>query len=135
MESYYLHTSDHEQGMIDEDTNDERRSCLWTKAIVDGYKQWMKDLYDRSRETFFVNFMFREMSSSSGLTNQRMQQAVERFYGSGGTRFSRHPTSRPEQLPTFVGMPDLPVQKRGKRPISHHVNDGFHFNGLLFVPD
>ncbi len=103
--------------------------------VIYGYGQWAKELFLQSRETYFVNFMFREMNGTSRTMIDRMKQEVDKLYGHALTHFSRRPTKHPEQLPRFFGMPDLPVPKQGKAQVSHLVNGGFHFNGLLFVPD
>jgi len=106
-----------------------------TKQWIDGYKSLMKQKHDQSRETYFLNIMFREMNLSHDRNLRIMGRAVEDLYNSGLTRFARDLQKHRDRLPVFVGMPDLPVFKKNKKCIPHHVNGGFHFNGLMFVPD
>jgi hypothetical protein len=106
-----------------------------TNQWIDGYKLLMKQRHEQSRETYFLNFMFRQMNLSHDKTLRIMGKAVVDFYNSGLTRFSRQPHNYSDRLPAFIGMPDLPVFKKNKKCIPHHVNGGLHFNGLLFVPD
>ena len=103
--------------------------------LISQASAWMKQMHGQSRETYFLNFMFREMNLSQDKTIRIMGTAVEDIYNSGITRFARDPQRQRDRLPAFIGMPDLPVFKKSKKCIPHHVNGGFHFNGLLFVPD
>src|SRR4051812_8378307 len=103
------------------------------RKINEGYKDWAKELFDRYRETYFVNFMFREMHNSKSRTLiDRMVAEVDRLYRLTVSRFERNPRSHPEKLPLLMGMPDLPVFKRTKAAsVPHPVNGGYHFNAML----
>ena len=101
---------------------------------IDGIKNIMVELYNKSRETYFVNFMFKATNLSVPRLFDMMQGAVTGLYESVRTRFSRQPQRDREQLPIFVGMPDLPVPKNQRKVVACNVNGGFHFNGMMFVP-
>jgi hypothetical protein len=112
-----------------------RYSSSQLLELIDGYSTWIKQYLGEGWKPFFLSFMFKPLSKG-GRTVQ-MTDEIERVYSTLITRVVRNPRSpfQSHLSPILIVVPDFPVRKRQKQPLSHiSINDGLHVHGILLMP-
>jgi hypothetical protein len=106
-------------------------------ALIYGYAELVTSKLNDGYIAYYVNFMFNQLPSNRATQIDIMKKEITQALGKLTTRIVRKPESAAWAIlkPSFFGCPDLPVPKHSKKATPlRWVNDGLHFNGILFVP-
>jgi hypothetical protein len=102
--------------------------------IVQAYGSWIQQHVDLGWDAYFITFMFENISGSSEVKVQQMQEEITKFYEKLATRAVRKPRSEKwvHLLPKGVFFPDVPGYKKSFSHIKDiSINDGIHFHGIM----
>jgi hypothetical protein len=102
--------------------------------IVQAYGSWIQDHVDLGWDAYFVTFMFQNISGSSEVKVQQMEEEITKFYEKLATRAVRKPRSEKwvHLLPKGVFFPDVPGYRKTDPNIREiSINDGIHFHGII----
>jgi hypothetical protein len=107
--------------------------------LIEGYGEWVKNLFDQGFRMYLVTFKFHHISGSSEHKRREMLQEVEyQFYPTLIKHVERQPMnpSRQRNLPRLIGFPDLPVTKHSRKLSVKDVtiNDGLHVHAIVAMP-
>lgn len=87
---------------------------------------------------YLVTITFNPISESKNNIISAMSREVTRLFSTWLNRMFRNPRSAVADRisPVLIGCFDLPVRKNEKKSIrDFHVNYGYHFHGILLVPE
>lgn len=106
-------------------------------AVVAAYSELLKARIADGYICYYANFMFNQLPGERKTQLDIMKGEIERVFGILLKHVVRKPWSDSWKplMPRFIGCADLPAPKGKKVDVDVvRVNDGLHFNGLLFVP-
>jgi hypothetical protein len=107
--------------------------------LIEGYGEWVKNLFDQGFRMYLVTFKFNQIPGASEYKWREMLKQVEyQFYPTLIKRVERQPMkpSRQSNLPRLIAVPDLPVSKHSKKLSVRDVtiNDGLHVHAIVAMP-
>ena len=105
--------------------------------LLEEYGEWINDWVQRGWDGYLVTVMFHNLSGSMDSQITQMHQEVTALFSKLVKRVVRKPRSPAwvPLLPKGIFVPDLPVFKRTKTPLTKDalMNDGLHMHGIILA--